>query len=68
MNAHLEGHIKALAEQPRGVPIRVAMYDANEVMARVRVVHNTVTADPDEPTLLEVREMMNAAGDKDASL
>ena len=68
LNAHLEEHIKALAQEPLGVPIRVAMYDANEVMSRVRVVHNTVTADPDEPTMLEVREMMNAAGDKDASL
>jgi len=44
------------------------MYDANELMSRVRVVRNTVTADADELTLLEVREMMNAAGDKDASL
>ena len=68
MNAHLEEHIKELAKQPLGVPIRVAMYDANELMSRVRVVHNTVTADPDEPTLLEVREMMNATDDKDASL
>jgi len=68
LNAHLEGHIKALAQQPLGMPIRVAMYDADEIMSRVRVVHNTVTAGPDEPTLLEVREMMNTAGDKDTSL
>ncbi len=67
LNAHLEAHIEALARQPLGLPIRVAMYDASEVMARVRVVRNTVTADPDEPTLLEVREMMNAV-DEDAAL
>ena len=68
MNAHLEEHIISLAQQPLGVPIRVAMYDANELMSRVRVVHNTVTADPNELTLQEVREMINATGDKDASL
>ena len=32
--------------------------DANEVIARARVVHNIVEPDPNEPTLAEVREMM----------
>ena len=68
LNAHLEEHIRALAQESLGMPLRVAMYDANEVMSRVRVVHNTVAADPDEPTLFEVREMMNAAGEEDVSL
>ena len=67
-NAHLEEHIRALAQQSLGVPLRVTMYDANEFMSRVRVVHNRVAADPDEPTLIEVREMMNAAGAEDVSL
>jgi L,D-transpeptidase ErfK/SrfK len=66
LNTHLEAHIKELAQQPVGVPVRVAMYDADEVMARVRVVHNTVEPDPDEPTLMEVREMMDAIDDEAA--
>ena len=66
LNTHLEAHIRALAAQPVGVPVRVAMYDADEVMARVRVVHNTVKPDPDEPTLMEVREMMDAVNEEAA--
>lgn len=66
LNSHLKAHIKTLARQPVGVPVRVAMYDADEVMARVRVVHNTVEPDPDEPTLMEVREMMDAIDDEAA--
>ena len=68
LNAHLEEHIRALAQESLGIPLRIAMYDANEFMSRVRVVHNTVAADPDAPTLLEVREMMNAAAEEDVSL
>ena len=66
LNTHLEAHIEALAQQPVGMPIRVAMYDADEVMARVRVVHNTVKADPNELTLMEVRELMDAVEDEAA--
>lgn len=66
LNTHLEAHIETLAEQTAGVPVRVALYDADEVMARVRVVHNTVETDPDALTLMEVREMMDAADDEAA--
>ena len=61
LNTHLEEHIKVLAKQPAGVPVNVAMYDANEFMARARVVKNTVEADPGELTLMEVRELMDVA-------
>jgi L,D-transpeptidase ErfK/SrfK len=66
LNTHLEAHIKTLAEEPIGVPVKVAMYDEDEFMVRVRVVHNTVEPDPDEPTLIEVREMMDAIDDEAA--
>ena len=49
------------AADPRGVPVRIAMYDIEEVMARVRVVENTVEMDPNAPTLTEVREMIEEA-------
>jgi hypothetical protein len=47
-----------VAANPSGVPVAVAYYDAEEFMARARVVHNTVEEDPNAPTLSEVREMM----------
>lgn len=61
LNEHLRDHIRSLAAEPRGLPVRIAMYDVEEVMARVRVVENTVEMDPDAPTLTEVREMMDEA-------
>lgn len=67
LNTHLEDHIKALAKKPVGIPVNVAMYDADEVMARARVVKNTVEPDPGELTLMEVRELMDVA-DKEKAL
>jgi L,D-transpeptidase ErfK/SrfK len=58
-NDHLREHILSLAGTPSGVPISIAQYDASEVMSRVRVVHNIVERDANEPTLSEVREMMD---------
>ena len=59
MNQHLQDHIVSLSGVPSGIPISIVQYDANEMMARARVVHNIVERDPNEPTLGEVREMMN---------
>jgi hypothetical protein len=59
MNQHLQQHISSLSGTPNGIPISIVQYDANEMMARVRVVHNVVVRDPNEPTLSEVRELMN---------
>ncbi len=59
LNEHLKSHIIELSADARGVPVNVAMYDANEHMARVRVVENVVVPDPDEYTLEEIREMMS---------
>jgi hypothetical protein len=58
LNEHLREHVRAVAVDPRGVPVGVVQYDAAEYMARARVVHHTVEVDPDAPTLTEVREMM----------
>ena len=52
-------HVRALASVASGVPARVRSHDSHEVLARVRVVHNTVRDNPDAPTLSEVREMMD---------
>ncbi len=59
LNSHLREHILAVAEQASGLPVRVAMYDASEYMARASVVENVVEVDPDEYTLDEIREMMS---------
>ncbi len=60
LNVHLRDHVTALAQTPNGVPTSIVEYDATEVLARARVVHNIVEPDPNEPTLSEVREMMQA--------
>ena len=54
-------HARALASIANGVPARVAVHDSHEVFARVRRVRNTVEADPNAPTLSEVREMIDEA-------
>jgi hypothetical protein len=41
--------------------VRIAASDVSEVLARARLVQNTVEQDPDAPTLEEVREMIDAA-------
>jgi len=48
-----------VAEEARGVPIRVLMADASEVMYRARVVRNTVEPDPNMPTIDEVRALLD---------
>lgn len=59
LNDHLQNHVRSIAEVASGVPVSIAMYDADEFLSRARVVHNTVEADPNAPTLIEVREMMD---------
>ncbi len=54
-------HVRAVASVAHGVPVRIAEHDVDEVLARVRLVHNTVETDPDAPTLTEVREMIDEA-------
>ena len=54
-------HARAIASAADGVPVRIAAFDSSEVLARARLVHNTIEQDPDAPTLEEVREMIDAA-------
>jgi L,D-transpeptidase ErfK/SrfK len=49
----------AVAEAARGVPVRVLMADANEVISRARVIRNTVELDPNMPTIDEVRALLD---------
>jgi len=51
----------AVAANARGVPVRVLMADASEVMRRARVVRNTVEPDPNMPTIDEVRALLDEA-------
>mgnify|MGYP001550346827 FL=1 len=64
----LQSHITSLAEQASGRPVSVVRYDAEEYAARARVVHNTVEMNPDAPTLIEIREMMDDVEDEEKSL
>ena len=58
LNEHLRNHVSELAAAARGLPVAVYQLDSQEYLARTRVVYNTVEVDPNEPTLSEVREMM----------
>ncbi len=68
LNDHLQQHVVSLAKTPTGVPVSIVEYDANEVMARARVVHNVVVPNPNEPTLSEVQEMMQEVEAEDEAL
>jgi L,D-transpeptidase ErfK/SrfK len=55
---------KVIASAALGVPVRVLTGDTQEVFERARIVKNTVSIDPDAPTLAEVRELMDEADDE----
>jgi L,D-transpeptidase ErfK/SrfK len=55
---------KAIASEALGVPVRVLAGDTQEIFERARIVKNTVTIDPDAPTLAEVRELLDEANDE----
>ena len=52
-------NIRSIASSANGVPSLVKYHDGLEVLARARVVRNTVEADPNAPTLTEVRELID---------
>ncbi len=68
LNEHLLDHVKSLAESPSGLPVNIVMYEADEFFARAHVVHNTVELDPDAPTLIEIREMMDEVDNEEESM
>lgn len=55
----LAARLRAVVSDARGVPVRVQQGDLDEIYERALLVRNTVEADPDAPTLSEVREMMD---------
>ena len=57
----LREHARSVASAASGVPVRLAEYDADEVLVRAHRVRNTIEIDPDAPTLEEVREMIDEA-------
>jgi L,D-transpeptidase ErfK/SrfK len=57
-------HAEAIASEALGAPVRVLAGDTQEVFERARIVKNTVTIDPDAPTLAEVRELLDEADDE----
>jgi L,D-transpeptidase ErfK/SrfK len=68
LNQHLRDHVRSLAESPSGLPVNIVTYEADEFVARARVVHNTVELDPEAPTLSEIREMMDELADEQESM
>ena len=52
-------HVRSIASNANGVAMLISYHDADEVFARASLVRNTVEPDPDEPTLTEVREMID---------
>ena len=60
-SVQLQEHARAIASEASGLPVQVARYDSSEVLARVRRVRNTVEIDPENPTIDEVREMIDEA-------
>jgi len=68
LNDHLKAHVRSLADISSGVPVSIVMYDAAETLARARVVQNIVERDPNEPTLSEIREMMDVPVEEEGVL
>lgn len=56
--------MRIAADAGLGVPVRLIASD--DIMARARVIENTVELDPDMPTLAEVREILDAPADDEA--
>ena len=65
LSIEIEGDMRAIAALSNGVPVRVGEDDGDAVMSRARHVRNVVAVDPNEPTLSEVREMMDEAMQED---
>ena len=57
-------HVRAIAAESLGVPVRFQLAGTDEVMARARVIRNTVEPDPNMPTLEEVRALLEEPVEK----
>ena len=61
LSVELENAIRELSAITTGVPVTVDAHGAGDAMDFARRVRNVVEADPNAPTLSEVREMMDEA-------
>ena len=52
--------LRLTADDALGVPVRLATPSTESLLAAARVITNTVTPDPNMPTLAEVREILDA--------
>ena len=59
LNRQDADHVRSIVSNANGVATLISYRDAHEVFARASLVRNTVQPDPDEPTLTEVREMID---------
>ena len=59
--------VQGIAGEARGIPVRLASVKEKEAFATARIVRNTVEHDPEEPTLDEVRAMMDEEEAPEAS-
>lgn len=59
--------VRSIVSMSNGVAIRIAQDDVYEVFARAPLVRNTFEIDPGAPTLSEVREIIDAATESNAS-
>lgn len=57
-------HVRTIATESLGVPVRIRQVGTSEVMARARVIKNTVEPDPNMPTLEEVRALLEEPVEK----
>lgn len=57
----LQEHARAVASTANGIPVRLSVFDADEVLVRARRIRNTIEIDPDAPTLEEVRDLIDEA-------
>lgn len=60
-------HVRAIATEALGVPVRIQQAETKEVLARARVIRNTVVLDPDMPTLEEVRALLDESIDEESA-
>ena len=51
--------INGIVGEARGIPVHLASVQSEEAFAIVRIVRNTVERNPDEPSLAEVRAMLD---------
>lgn len=61
LSIEMEASMRDVASVASGVPVRVDSSGSDEAMNNARRVRNIIVADPNEPSLTEVREMMDEA-------